>query len=129
MFLVLEQLEFVFLQNILKKDGNVFYTQGLFIENNGNSLYESGGLYGESVLVKMDYPSLKIQAKINLKSNYFGEGTAKCGEYVYQLTWKEIVIIKYSFPDFKITRLYKLAKVSGNLKRVLLSYKEILEHS
>ena len=33
--------------------------------------------------------------KTNLKSNYFGEGISQCGNYIYQLTWRENIILKY----------------------------------
>src|SRR5690242_13332521 len=59
-----------------------YYTQGVFYSDDGNSLYESGGLYGESVLVKMDYPSLKIVKRLSLDGSFFAEGIAKCGDYL-----------------------------------------------
>lgn len=77
-----------------------FYTQGLFFDG-PSILYESGGLYGQSVLVKMKYPSLKIIDKINLHKKYFGEGIAKCKDKIYQLTWKERKILRYSYPILK----------------------------
>lgn len=76
-----------------------YYTQGLFFNEKGNHLYESGGMYGNSVLVKYEYPSLKEIKKIKLQDKYFGEGLARCGDYVYQLTWRERDILKYSFPE------------------------------
>ena len=76
-----------------------FYTQGLLFDKD-NNLIESGGLYGESVLVKMEYPSLNIIKKVKLKENLFGEGIGICKDnYLYQLTWKERKILKYIFPD------------------------------
>jgi glutaminyl-peptide cyclotransferase len=85
---------------IFKRNEN-YYTQGLFLDNRSEFLYESGGLYGESVAVKMQYPSLKIVKKINLDMKYFAEGFARCGDNVYQLTWQEGKVLKYSYPDLK----------------------------
>jgi glutamine cyclotransferase len=85
-----------------------YYTQGVFFSDDGKTLYESGGLYGESVLVKMDYPSLKIIKKMDLARNYFAEGIARCGDFLYQLTWQENVILKYKFPELTYDSSIKL---------------------
>jgi glutamine cyclotransferase len=92
------------------KRPKTYYTQGLFFADNGNTLYESGGLYGQSVLVKMEYPSLKQLNKTNLPETYFAEGIARCGDNLYQLTWRENVIIKYSFPSMKYEDTLQLDK-------------------
>lgn len=84
------------------KRTSVKYTQGIFFADNGQTLIESGGLYGQSNLVKMEYPSLNIQKNIKLDEKYFAEGVAKCGNFVYQLTWQERTILKYSYPDLNL---------------------------
>ncbi len=71
------------------------YTQGLFFDTTGKFLYESGGLYNESTIKKLKYPSLVVEKSVNLGKEYFAEGIAKCGNTVYQLTWQEKVILKY----------------------------------
>lgn len=90
-------------KNILKhvRRNEVYYTQGLFFDTD-KTVIESGGLYGESCLVRMEYPSMKIINKVNLDGKYFGEGTAKCGKYVYQLTWQNRVILRYSYPELQL---------------------------
>ena len=65
----------------------VYYTQGLFFDSD-STVIESGGLYKESVLVRMEYPSMKVIKKVHLADKYFAEGTTKCGNNVYQLTWE-----------------------------------------
>lgn len=77
------------------------YTQGLFLSDDSKYLYESGGLYAKSTIVKFEYPSLKKVNELNLKNEYFAEGIAKCGEYMYQLTWRETTILKYTYPDME----------------------------
>lgn len=79
---------------ILKKT-KLVYTQGLFFSDIGDYLYEAGGLYGQSTIRKMKYPSLQVQYEKALSKNYFGEGIAKCGNIIYQLTWRERVILKF----------------------------------
>jgi glutamine cyclotransferase len=32
----------------------------------------------------------------HLSNQYFAEGIAMCGDYIYQLTWKENIILKYT---------------------------------
>jgi len=77
------------------------YTQGIFFDSSGKYLYESGGLYGESTLKKLNYPSLSVENSVELESKYFAEGIAQCGETVYQLTWQEKVILTYDADDLE----------------------------
>lgn len=71
----------------------LYYTQGLVYHN--GALYESTGLYGQSGLYKIDPASgayLKLSANPN---QYFGEGLAKFGRQLFQLTWKEGTVFVY----------------------------------
>ena len=90
---------------IERKEDHKTYTQGLFFSKDYKILYESGGLYKESSIIKYEYPSLKLLKKTKLNNNYFGEGIAQCGEYIYQLTWRENIIIKYDLNLNKIEEL------------------------
>lgn len=72
---------------------HIYYTQGLFFD--GEHLYESGGLYYESVLVKYKWPEQDEVKHASLDNSDFGEGIAICGEYIYQLTWRERKVLKY----------------------------------
>jgi glutamine cyclotransferase len=85
------------LKNIKRQE--TYYTQGLI--NDKGYLYESGGLYGQSVLIKMEYPSLKEVTKILLEQQYFGEGIGVCKDKLYQLTWQERKILYYTYPEIK----------------------------
>ena len=89
------QNDFEIINILPRKYDNNIYTQGLFFSKNNKYLYESGGLYNESSLIKLNYPSLTINKKVNLKENLFGEGIAECNNYIYQLIWKEKKILKY----------------------------------
>ena len=79
----------------------IYYTQGLFFDSD-STIIESGGLYKESVLVRMDYPSMNVLKKIKLDGKYFAEGTTKCGNHVFQLTWQSGVILKYTYPELEL---------------------------
>ncbi len=98
--------DYTVIKNI-KRDPT-YYTQGLIIHD--NYLYESGGLYGESVLVKMKYPSLEQVYKFPIGKKYFGEGIGVCKGKLYQLTWQERKILYYSFPDLKFIDLLPMDK-------------------
>ena len=87
-----------------KSDSNT-YTQGLFFSQDHKSIFESGGLYYESSIIQLEYPSLKLIKKTNLEPLYFGEGISQCGNFIYQLTWKENIILKY---DLNLNLIEKL---------------------
>ena len=54
-----------------------------------NSLYESTGEYGTSILAKVDLKTGKHIQKINLSKDFFGEGITILNGKIYQLTYKE----------------------------------------
>ena len=82
--------------NIFKRNNDSdIYTQGLFFSKDHEYLFESGGLYNKSSIIKLKYPSLIKVSETLLDKNFFGEGISSCGNYYYQLTWKEKIILKY----------------------------------
>jgi glutamine cyclotransferase len=83
--------------NAFTHDADAF-TQGLFYSD--GFIYESTGNYGESSLRKVEIESGKVIQKINLDSEYFGEGIALYDNKIIQLTWlskKGFVYDKESF--------------------------------
>ncbi len=62
------------------------FTEGL--ELDGNVLYESTGLQGQSSMRATDFASGAQLARIPLDPQYFGEGITKAGNILWQLTWK-----------------------------------------
>lgn len=72
------------------------YTQGLIFNSTTNTLIESCGLYHQSSFRVLNYSNLTPQKEIILPSEHFAEGIAKCGNYYYQLTWREKIIYKFS---------------------------------
>ena len=75
------------------------YTQGLIIYN-GN-MYEGTGNYGHSKLKQVDLMTGKANLEISLDKKYFGEGITILNDTVYQLTYKEKTVFKYTLKDFK----------------------------
>lgn len=62
------------------------YTQGLLWHD--GVLYESTGHYGESRLRRVALTSGEVLAELALSDSLFGEGLARIGERLVQLTWK-----------------------------------------
>jgi glutamine cyclotransferase len=73
------------------------FVQGLF--HDGGRLYESDGLYGKSCLRVLDAQSGALLKHVPLEPRYFGEGCAKMGETVVQLTWREKTALTWSLAD------------------------------
>jgi len=74
------------------------FTQGLLLHQ--GSFYESTGLYGESTLRLVDPESGTVQQSIDLSSEFFGEGLARVGDTLWQLTWQEETAFRYDIGDF-----------------------------
>lgn len=70
--------------NAFTHDADAF-TQGLFYSD--RFIYESTGNYGKSSLRKVDIESGTVIKKIDLSSEYFGEGITLCNDKIIQLTW------------------------------------------
>jgi glutaminyl-peptide cyclotransferase len=70
--------------NVLPHD-TASFTQGLVIHN--GQMYESTGTYDNSWLGPVDMKTGKIDRKVVLAPQYFGEGMAILNNKIYQLTW------------------------------------------
>jgi len=62
------------------------FTQGLLFLD--GKLYESTGLYARSSIRRVDLPSGQIEQESKLPTALFGEGLARVGDRLVQLTWK-----------------------------------------
>ncbi len=62
------------------------YTQGLLYFE--GKLYESTGLLGRSSLRRVDPESGAVERQVALDATLFGEGLARVGGRLYQLTWQ-----------------------------------------
>lgn len=76
-----------------------YYTQGLIYHQ--GALYESTGLYGLSGLYKIDPVTGAYQRLAANPKRYFGEGLARIGRQLYQLTWKEGTVFVYDLDAAK----------------------------
>ena len=80
------------------------YTQGL--EFDGDILYESTGLRGESSLRKIDYKTGEIQEIISLDKSYFGEGITIIDDKILQLTWTSDIGFVYDKESLEVIKSF-----------------------
>jgi glutamine cyclotransferase len=73
------------------------FVQGLEILD-GN-LYVSTGNYGESHLLRYNFADGRLDQKRKLNARIFAEGVTVMGDKVYQLTWRNRVMLTYRKSD------------------------------
>lgn len=92
------------------------YTQGLefhndiLFEGTGNGAGNGTGERGVSSLRKVDYKTGKVLKKVELGSDYFGEGITVLNNKVYQLTWLNNEGYVYDAETFKKEKTFKYFK-------------------
>ncbi|HVG40444.1 MAG TPA: glutaminyl-peptide cyclotransferase [Chitinophagaceae bacterium] len=82
------------------------FTQGLAF-NNGQ-LFEGTGNYGHSKLYQLDLKTGNHLQQLTLDPKFFGEGITILNDTIYQLTWKEKLVLVYSAKDFKKIKEFPL---------------------
>ena len=81
------------------------YTQGL--EFDGEILYESTGLNGQSTLRKVHVETGEVLQQIPLDQQYFGEGLTLLNNEVFQLTWQENTAFVYDPETLALKRSFR----------------------
>jgi glutaminyl-peptide cyclotransferase len=81
------------------------FTQGLVFHD--GVLYESVGLYGESALLRVDPATGKALQRVDLPADRFGEGLARVGERLVQLTWREGEAYVYDLRTLRRERVHR----------------------
>jgi len=74
------------------------FLQGLVWHDNG--FYESTGLYGESTLRRVAFPSGEVLRKVDVPREHFAEGLTMVGDRLIQLTWKSKKAFVYDRETF-----------------------------
>ena len=78
------------------------YTQGLLFHD--GHLLESTGRYGESSVRRVDVPTGEVLARVAVDSALFGEGLARVGAELVQLTWKAGRAFVYDAETLEVKR-------------------------
>lgn len=78
------------------------YTQGLYFDD--GCLWEGTGQYGASVLQRLDLPTGRAEVLARLPEHEFGEGIARVGDRIYQLTWQNNTAHIYDAQTFEKLR-------------------------
>jgi glutaminyl-peptide cyclotransferase len=78
------------------------FTQGLLLFD--DKLYESTGRYGQSTLRRVDRDSGSVEASVPLDRQFFGEGLARVGGHLVQITWQNGRAFYWNLTSFKQER-------------------------
>lgn len=81
------------------------FTQGLLFE--GDLWLESTGQYGESDLREVDRATGEVIRSLSLEARYFGEGLARIGQNLYQLTWQEHTLRVVDWKSFQEVKRFR----------------------
>jgi glutaminyl-peptide cyclotransferase len=82
------------------------FTQGLAFYK--GQLLEGTGNEGKSKLMHVEIKTGKPVKEIPLENTYFGEGLTVINDTIYQLTWKNNIVLVYSAQDFKKIKEFPL---------------------
>src|SRR5262249_8440704 len=69
------------------------FTQGLILD--GHTVWESTGGYGQSALCCYPLGANRPDVYAPLPPELFGEGICQAGPYIWQLTWRERVALRW----------------------------------
>jgi glutamine cyclotransferase len=81
------------------------FTQGLVWKDGG--FYESTGLYGQSKVRRLEFPSGKVIKELKLAPELFGEGLALVDGRLIQLTWKSRRGFVYDRDSFSVLQEFR----------------------
>ncbi len=83
------------------------FTQGLELDD--GVLYEGTGLAGRSELRELDPVTGEVRRAVPLPGQLFGEGIAVTGDSVWQLTWRDGVVLEWDRDTLTLRRQLPLA--------------------
>ena len=83
------------------------FTQGLLFFD--GKVYESTGLHGRSSLRRVDLESGQVEQQARLPPELFGEGLARVGQRLFQLTWKNHQVLVWDLATMKKTTEFTYA--------------------
>ena len=83
------------------------YTQGLYYE--AGYLWEGTGQYGASVLQRVEPATGRAEVLVRLPKDEFGEGIARVGDEIFQLTWRNNTVHVYDAATLQHLRTVRYA--------------------
>ena len=89
------------------------YVQGLEIHD--GLLYVSAGEYGKSRLLRYHLDTMALQVERRLNPRLFAEGLTVFGEHIYQLTWRERMMLVFSRDEMKVLEWYPIPGLGWGL--------------
>lgn len=89
--------------HVYPHDRNAF-TQGL--EFRAGFLYEGTGLNGKSSVRKVELETGRVLQKIDIDSQYFGEGITVYNQQILELTWRSAIGFIYDQTTFRRLRTF-----------------------
>lgn len=87
------------------------YTQGLTF--NEGYLYESCGINGKSSVRKVNPATGEVLQQLRLEKSFFAEGLAVIGNYIYVLTWTNMIMLVIDKTTFKLKGKYRYETHTG----------------
>jgi glutamine cyclotransferase len=78
------------------------FTQGFEID--GGTLYEGTGLEGRSQLRELDPQTGAVERSVPLPGQLFGEGITVVGDRIWQLTWRDGVVLEWDRASLTLRR-------------------------
>ena len=78
------------------------FTEGLEID--GAVLYEGTGLEGRSQLRELDPRTGAVERSVPLPGQLFGEGITVVGDRIWQLTWRDGVVLEWARASLTVRR-------------------------
>ena len=81
------------------------FLQGLVWYENG--FFESTGRYGRSTLRRVEWPSGRVLRRVDLPPDVFGEGLARVGNRLVQLTWRSGRAFVYDVATLRLLREFR----------------------
>jgi glutamine cyclotransferase len=76
------------------------FTQGLLAE--GQTVWESSGQYGLSVLRRYEFGAPAVAAESGLPPELYAEGICRVGKSIWQLTWRERVALRWDAATMQV---------------------------
>jgi glutaminyl-peptide cyclotransferase len=81
------------------------FTQGLIVSD--NTVWESSGYYGISVLRRYELGATETAAEARLPPELYAEGICRVGKSIWQLTWRERVALRWDAMTLELVEKVK----------------------